>query len=140
MTELYNGLNPGMGFVEGSYTEDLFIEVGEHTPLNAVIAAGQVLVPGSIVAQSTADDKFYEWERGGANGIDVPAGVLTHAIDTSATGLNADDEIQIIHKSTARINENGLSLHASWTGNEAEATRLLTVAGLVPSHQIYSAA
>lgn len=68
-----------------------------------VVAAGQTL--GLLNAQGTTskfpivalvDDELVEFNAAGADGSEVPYGVLPHALDTSATGYNAAVDSPVI--------------------------------------------
>ena len=132
-TNLYQGLEPGKTLENVNYSVDLFLGVGEGTYNNHVIAKDQgVLMPGQVMGLSTADNKLYVVDDGGANGIDEPFAVLVHAVDTSAilTGnaASVDSEIQVLERTTALLNGNALTLGGTYT--LASIRGLMTKAGL----------
>lgn len=62
-------------------------KVGQLNARNETYKFGVVAIVGG---------KFVKWDQAGADGSEVIAGVLPHALDASATGYNADVDTPVI--------------------------------------------
>ena len=85
---LVPGLYAGGGIVEANYVEDLFVETGQDTMDNVVLAAGNNLPAGTPIAIRTTDYKAVPWEKGGANGASVFHGMTVHPVDYQRTMIH----------------------------------------------------
>lgn len=88
------------------------------------VVAGQVLAAGTVVGKITANDKYAVYDNGASDGTEVAAGVIYNAVDTSATGLNADSE-QLVIVRDAEVDANLL------TSNDANGTTDLLSLGII---------
>jgi hypothetical protein len=55
-----------------------------------MIASGQTLAIGTVIAKKTADGKYYAYDDTHSDGTEVAVGILESAVDSSSAGENRD--------------------------------------------------
>jgi hypothetical protein len=126
------------GVVDGSYVEQFWLDGGGQPVFqNEIVEAGQVLEVNAVLGMVTATSKLVLCDAGAGDGSEVPYAILQENLDTSATGLNADEEISVLVGSNRLINLNALRPHNSW-GLKALRVALVR-AGFVTRTPVYSA-
>jgi hypothetical protein len=74
------------------YTAGMTVPVGKRIlptlikPCEFGVGAGEVLVPGTLVAFNTSTVKWSPWQTGGANGTGTVKGILVDTVTLSAGG------------------------------------------------------
>ncbi len=71
-----------------NYTDpEILFSTAAFTQVGVTLAGGQgVIAAGTVLAQKTADKKYYVYSNAGAGGLDVARGVLRRPADTGASG------------------------------------------------------
>jgi hypothetical protein len=93
-----------------------------------VVASGQNLKAGAVVAQLTADSKFVEYDDVGSDGSEVAVGVLLESTDGA---LAADKEMTVIVRD-AEVNGGEIVWFAAANGtNIANGTADLAAQGII---------
>ena len=114
-----NSMYPAQGLtiVDGMFSEQFFLGVGEATFQEHVIEAGQVLKAGSVLGQVTASFELKLSDPAAGDGSEVPMAVLLEPLDTTA----AADEVSVLVAATQQINFNTLVYPAGWNKNQLKA-------------------
>ena len=103
------------GIVAASFVNQFWLDAGgQPTFENHVVAAGQILVAGSVLGVVTAASELVFSDPTAGDGSEEPFGILMEDVDTSATGLNASAELGILVSSNRMINFNALVYQANW--------------------------
>jgi hypothetical protein len=71
-----------------TYTDpEILFSTATFTQVGVTLAGGQgVIAAGTVLAQKTADKKYYVYSNAGSGGIDTARGVLRKAADTGLAG------------------------------------------------------
>lgn len=99
MATQYQNL-PVPGFVNptADYTDpEILYSTAGFTQKGVTIGSGQgVLAAGTVLAQKTADKKYYAYNNANANGTEVARGILRRPVDTGVTVTAANDQVSNI--------------------------------------------
>lgn len=71
---------------------------GKRSREVVTIDAGLVLEAGTVLGLITADGVYSNYDNGNVDGTETAVAILWDAIDTSATGTNADTEALVIFR------------------------------------------
>jgi hypothetical protein len=127
------------GIVDGQFVEQFWLD-GNGQPVfsSHKVAAGQVLEAYSVMGMVTASKELVLCDTAAADGSEVPFAILFENLDTSATGLNAAEEVSVVVASTQMINLNALVSHPSWAIDDLKLA-LMRNAAIHTRTPIYSA-
>lgn len=93
---------PVPGFTSPNDTfvdQELLYSYAGFTQKGVTIAAGQGILPiGTVLGRKTSDKKYYVYNNGASNGVEVARGVLRRPVDTSKGDQLANIVIQGILK------------------------------------------
>ena len=105
MPTLYQGKNPGEYLVHEE-SKDMSRE-------KVMLASGENLVDGSVLAKKTADGKYYQLAPAAADGTEVAKGILRENVDATA-----GDASVIIHNFHCKVRDENLTWPAGITAGQ----------------------
>lgn len=99
MVEFPGNILQSPGYTKTAFSQDdeLLASTKAFTQKGVTLKAGQgVLVLGTLLAQKTADKKWYPYVDANADGTQVARGVLRMTVDTGASGAGPDFQANIV--------------------------------------------